>query len=276
MTIRLAAAVCVVLAGGVARAQAPATVAGDWILGIERFGETRHQRMTIQSSGEDVTVESVAIGTLTGTLRNDRIELRRQGDPAPIMTGLLKSGEFSGDLNYPNLPGRWRAIRPVARPGNAPRVHSYEPAQYQSLYSPTVPPVLRIFPGDTVKTSTLDAAGIDAKGVRRHSGNNSLTGPFYVEGAVPGDTLIVKLTRVRLNRDTAFSGTTINNRVVPPTYIRTGAPAERADGTWLLDQQNSVARLVKPTPALREFTVPLRPMIGSIGVAGRESVQAVT
>ena len=41
-------------------------------------------------------------------------------------------------------------------------------------------------------------------------GGNPETGPFYVEGAMPGDTLANKFHRIRLNRDSAASG----NRIV--------------------------------------------------------------
>jgi acetamidase/formamidase len=30
---------------------------------------------------------------------------------------------------------------------------------------------------------------------------NPETGPFFVEGAMPGDVLVVHFTRIRLNRD---------------------------------------------------------------------------
>ena len=37
-------------------------------------------------------------------------------------------------------------------------------------------------------TTTVDAGGTDEKGVKRVLGGNPETGPFYVEGAQPGDT----------------------------------------------------------------------------------------
>lgn len=50
----------------------------------------------------------------------------------------------------------------------------------------------------------VDAGGTDEKGVTRVLGGNPETGPFYVETAMPGDTLAVHLTRLRLNRDWAI------------------------------------------------------------------------
>jgi len=61
--------------------------------------------------------------------------------------------------------------------------------------------VLAVSPGDTIHTTTVDAGGTDEKGVTRVLGGNPETGPFYIETAAPGDTLVVHLTRLRLNRD---------------------------------------------------------------------------
>lgn len=42
-----------------------------------------------------------------------------------------------------------------------------------------------------------DAGGTDENSVRHSLGGNPLTGPFFIEGAIPGDTLVIKLNRVR-------------------------------------------------------------------------------
>jgi amidase len=48
--------------------------------------------------------------------------------------------------------------------------------------------------------------------VTRVLGGNPETGPFYIETAVPGDTLVVHLTRLRLNRDWAISDDAVVDR----------------------------------------------------------------
>jgi amidase len=65
--------------------------------------------------------------------------------------------------------------------------------------------VLTAAPGDTIRATTVDAGGTDEKGVRRVLGGNPETGPFYIESAVPGDTLVVHIVRLKLNRDWAIS-----------------------------------------------------------------------
>ena len=58
------------------------------------------------------------------------------------------------------------------------------------------PPVGRLKPGDILETNTLDAFGnaIQKPGdtLSLVKGDNALTGPFYIEGAEPGDTLTVE------------------------------------------------------------------------------------
>src|SRR5262249_59457592 len=115
----------------------------------------------------------------------------KEGPPA-IMTGTVEREGMSGAFSIGELKGKWKATRIPVRPPDAPREHVFEPKAFHRVFSGAIPPVLHIYPGDTVKTWSVDAAGVDAKGVRRSLGGNPLTGPFYVEGALPGDALVVK------------------------------------------------------------------------------------
>src|SRR5205823_775574 len=67
------------------------------------------------------------------------------------------------------------------------------------------PVVRRIKPGDVVMTKTLDASGYDEHDVRRAASGNPMVGPFFIEGAEPGDALVVHFRRIRMNRPTAWS-----------------------------------------------------------------------
>src|SRR5579863_8065984 len=61
----------------------------------------------------------------------------------------------------------------------------------------SAPPVARLKPGDILDTNTLDCFGNAIKKpgdtLSMSKGDNPLTGPFYIEGAEPGDTLAVKI-----------------------------------------------------------------------------------
>ena len=72
--------------------------------------------------------------------------------------------------------------------------------------------------GDTVRTRTFDNDR-DAKATRFGVGGNPSTGPFYVEGALPGDTLVVRLNKVRANKKTARQGGRIHARAINAGYL---------------------------------------------------------
>ena len=69
-------------------------------------------------------------------------------------------------------------------------VHHFQPSHYYTAIG-AAPPVLRIAPGDTVHTTCVDAHGLDAAGCEATMPGNPMTGPFYIEGAQPGETLVV-------------------------------------------------------------------------------------
>jgi acetamidase/formamidase len=106
-------------------------------------------------------------------------------------------------------------------------------------------------------------------------GGNPLTGPFYVEGAIPGDTLVIKLNRVRTNRDWAGSGQSVVGNALAPGYLMNLRRAQNFSSRWKLDKEKGIAYLDKPTDPLKGFTVPLQPMLGCVGVAppGRDVIR---
>jgi acetamidase/formamidase len=126
---------------------------------------------------------------------------------------------------------------------------------------------MHINPGDTIRTTTVDAGGTDAKGVRRSLGGNPETGPFYVEGAMPGDTLSVKFHRIRLNRGSAASGDRIVPSALTPGYYRNAKFDDKFSAEWKLDSAGGYATLAKPTEKLKNFRVKLQPMLGCVAVA---------
>jgi amidase len=115
-----------------------------------------------------------------------------------------------------------------------------------------------------VKTWSVDAGGADPKGTRRTTGGNPLTGPFYVEGAMPGDTLVVHFNRIRLNRASAISSPLIVNEALDPSDIQQRKPVSGYNSNWKLDLQAGFASLTKPTGTLRDYKVPLAPMLGCV------------
>ncbi len=154
----------------------------------------------------------------------------------------------------------------VALPAMA-ETYRFEPKVFYNSFSGAHPPALRIKPGDRVNTHTIDAGGRDATGTQRGQGPNPQTGPFYVEGAEPGDTLVVHLLRLETNRNTGYSGSLLAPYSVDPGFLRTEALREPKQMMWQIDKQKGVATLEPVDYKGPRFELPLRPMLGCIGTA---------
>ena len=118
--------------------------------------------------------------------------------------------------------------------------HRFEPKEFYNTFSGAYVPVLRIKPGDKVVTYTIDARGIDSKGVQRGRGPNPETGPFYIEGAEPGDTLVVHLLRLETNRATGFSASLLAPYTADPGFLRLEALREPKMAIWHIDKKKGV------------------------------------
>jgi len=139
-------------------------------------------------------------------------------------------------------------------------------------------PVLRISDGDTVVTTTVDNHGRDASDREVASRPNPLTGPFYVENAEPGDTLVVHLDTIRPNRQIGRSSTVIAYNVVDPQYVPEMPPRRTEVAEWEVDLETGTATLVKPETQLGRLVLPVKPMLGCLGVApdGGQAISSVT
>lgn len=154
-------------------------------------------------------------------------------------------------------------------------IHRFQPDHYHTTLGPHTP-VLTIADGDTVITTTVDAAGRDATGASVTPGGNPQTGPFYVTGAEPGDTLALHLDRLMPNRERGWTRNVLAANVVDP-----GTPLPNPDvqyTDWRVDLEAGVARLWEPTGKLADLALPLAPMLGCFGVAprGRQAISTAT
>src|SRR5580765_1429543 len=137
--------------------------------------------------------------------------------------------------------------------------HRYSPAASYATFSGAHPTALHVRSGDRIVTSTLE--GI------------AQTGPFYIDGAEPGDLIVVSIERLEPNRTAGTSASVMSAGSVDPGGVGTkGAPV-----VWTIDKARGMVRLdLKQTipnvdwasrysPPVYEL--PLRPVLGSIGVA---------
>jgi acetamidase/formamidase len=130
-------------------------------------------------------------------------------------------------------------------------------------------PVLRIKPGATVETRTYSQPGdyYDPKVAGPWPGE---VGPFHIEGAAPGDTLVVRVVRLRPNRDIAISNVTPGGISGVAGDNRTrmlNEPLPPRRFVWRLDRTRNVGIIDLPNSAVKRMEIPLRPMLGRVATA---------
>lgn len=138
-------------------------------------------------------------------------------------------------------------------------MHILKKEQRAFAFDASIPPVLRIAPGETVRFETGDVAyerlskgeTVEAIGLENF---NAVTGPVYVEGAEPGDALRVEVLDVQVTR--AWS-------VWLPGF---GGLGHRASDLQVMEVPLRDGRAHLGDGV----SVPIEPMIGCIGVAPRE------
>jgi acetamidase/formamidase len=164
------------------------------------------------------------------------------------------------------------------------KTHEIYPGHHSRVFSAQPKPVLRLHSGDTVITKTWDSGGQDQAGVRhlQHpyiypESGNPLMGPFYIEEADLGDTLEVHLDKVRLNRNWGYTAYRLSSDILTSSaaeaqyknFYKMGAlRPQRADLIpWDLDLKKLTAspRLLEKSSF--KFDIPVKPMLGCIGVA---------
>jgi acetamidase/formamidase len=156
----------------------------------------------------------------------------------------------------------------LAPPSLDAETHKYKPTAGVQTFA-VRPPVLTIKPGDTVETETYSKPGdyYDPKAAGPWPGE---VGPFQIEGAAAGDTLVVRILKLTPNRDAAISnlrpggisGVAGDNRT---RMLNDPLPARRF--VWQLDRSRMMGILDLPASASKRIELPLRPMLGRVAVA---------
>lgn len=259
---------CLFLAAALAFSAAD-DVAGSWIMHIVTAGEeTSPARVELKVDGQKVTGtlnELKLQGTYSGGVL--KLTATRPDGNEFVLEGRWSGKDLRGSVKRGDETMDWVARRAPAAVNAPPQVRTFEPKQFHRYFSGAIEPALHINPGDTVRTTTVDAGGRDAKGNRRSNGGNPETGPFYVETAMPGDTLVVKFNRIRLNRDSAGSGDRITSDALGAGYIHDAKYDDNFSSEWKLDREGGVAMLAKPSEHLKNYRVKLQPMLGCVAVA---------
>jgi amidase len=250
------------------------TVSGRWVVNADFYGAPITFSLVLKQDG-DKLAGNFQGDPLDGGLQGDAINFLVKGDNGRTVEfkGTIRDNTISGtavfaNTNDPQLTNThpFTATAVPQRRAGTPQRHEFTPTTFYRQFSGANKPVLTVSPGDTIHTTTVDAGGTDEKGVTRVLGGNPETGPFYIETAAPGDTLVVHLTRLRLNRDWAISDDALVNR-----GLDSGLAVKMKDGgkpvRWHLDIPRGMATPEKPGEHLARYSVPLRPMLGCVAVA---------
>jgi len=250
------------------------TVNGEWLITRDAYGYPLYHKMTLH----------LANGRLTGTFWGDKLEGTLNGNALHFVARDAQgntaevTGTFAGDIitgkaveidaSNPTdkAENAMTATRPPQRSTGPPQRHQFTPTVFYRQFSASNKPVLQIAPGDTVHTTTVDAGGTDEHGIKRVLGGNPETGPFFVETAWPGDMLVLHFRRIRLNRDYAVSDDAVVGRALD-NDMSVKMKDTGKSVVWHLDTTRMVATSGSPGDHLKQFEVPLRPMLGCVATA---------
>lgn len=254
-----------------------AQAAENWLLTVDRWGNASSMTMHLDDSASQLS-GTLDGDTLTGTRIGKKVAfdvVDKQGRHYTYQ-GSIDGATMQGSADFPdtnNATARARhafsARRLPERTSVTPQLHEFVPRDYSNEFSATRAPVLTIWPGDTVHTTTIDSGGVDEKGVTRALYGNPQTGPFFVMGAEAGDTLVIHLRRLTLNRDYADSLDALVGRA-QSTGIAAKATALGKPVRWKLDLQKGLASPEQAGPTLLHFAVPVRPMLGGLALAPQD------
>src|SRR5215475_4935285 len=135
------------------------------------------------------------------------------------------------------------------------------------------PPVARLKPGNILESNSLDCFGnaLEKPGdsFSLVKGDNPLTGPFYIEGAEPGDTLVVRVLDLQVDGKQGVGTFSPGFGAVNSTHytpvLETKALPEKM---WFypIDHAKNTATF-KALDSDFQVSFPMHPFLGCIGVA---------
>ena len=136
----------------------------------------------------------------------------------------------------------------------------------------TAEPVARLHSGDILDTNTLDCFGNVLKKpgdtLSMVKGDNPLAGPFYVEGAEPGDTLAVKILDLKVDGDTGVGAFSLGFGALNETNYTPMLHPPLPERIWYyhIDHAANTATF-RALDTDFSVKIPLHPFFGCIGVA---------
>jgi len=162
-----------------------------------------------------------------------------------------------------------RIILPImlwvfANPSTAAEVHHFKPSKGYQTYA-VREPVLRLKPGDTIETNTLYSDFFTEK----DGPWPGEVGPFYIDGATPEDTLVIKILKIRPNIASGRSGTSTTYGSLTATEMTPmlHEPVPEKIHIWRIDAKKMTATFDLPGSRIKRVEVKLKPMLGRLATA---------
>jgi amidase len=171
--------------------------------------------------------------------------------------------------------GQMQRLPPTPPPNSSSegRVVTYRATSenVKSVFGPA-DPVAALRPGDTLDTNTLDCFG----GALTKPGDtlsmvkidNPLTGPFYIEGAQPGDTLVLKFLDLTIDSDQGVGAYSPGFGALSSSTYTPMLNHDLPERIWFypIDKETNTATF-KATDSGFTTKIPLHPFLGCVGVA---------
>ena len=139
------------------------------------------------------------------------------------------------------------------------------------VYAST-PPVAHLKPGDILDTNTLDCFGnaIQKPGdtLSLVKGDNPLTGPFYIDGAEPGDTLAIKFLDLQVDGNQGIGAFAPGFGALNETNYTPMLHSPLPERIWFYPIDHAAnSATFQALDSKFSVKVPLHPFFGCIGVA---------
>jgi amidase len=150
--------------------------------------------------------------------------------------------------------------------------YEVKPSELKYTFAASYAPVARLKSGNILETNTVDCFGNAVKKpgdtLSMAPGDNPLSGPFYVEGAEPGDTLAVKILEISIDGNQGIGALAPGFGALNSTnYTPMLNPAIK-EKIWFypIDHATNTATF-QALDSKYSVKIPLHPFFGCIGVA---------
>ena len=143
-----------------------------------------------------------------------------------------------------------------------------QPGRHHHVLGPYAEPIASVRPGETVVVHTVDCFDGRLTGEDQVPSAvlgphlNPVTGPIWIDGAEPGDTLAVQIVDIRAARDWAVSCLLLDCGRLAPTHETPSLAAPLPERVWLYHRTSSGGFAWRD-----RWEVPWSPFFGTIGTA---------